>query len=810
MVRQDGTVITARDLTLHEQISLLSGSDFWHTQPLPGKGIREVLLSDGPHGLRAQEDGGDHLGLGGSKPATCFPTAVTIASSWDEELIGQIGRAVGIEALAQGVGVVLGPGLNIKRHPLCGRNFEYLSEDPLVSGRLAAAMVHGIQSTGVGACVKHFAVNNQESHRFVVDAVVDERTLRELYLTGFEFAVTAAEPWTVMAAYNLVNGTYCTDHQTLLTDILRDEWGFTGLVMSDWGATNDRAAGIRAGMDLEMPGSHGISDGDVADAVGSGRLSSAAVAQSADRVLALVARAEGQRQVPASFEEHDSLARRAAGESTVLLVNDGLLPLDPQLSVAVIGAFAQHPRFQGSGSSLVNPVKVTTAWDAFTRRGIATTYAAGYDPVMSPVDQQLIDEAAAAAAAADVAVVMAGLPGVYESEGFDRPDLHLPEQQERLIAAVTQANPRTVVALSNGGPLVMPWIKGPAAVLESYLGGQASGAALLDVLYGDVDPGGRLAETFPADQSDVASDPWFPGDPHQVQYREGLYVGYRHNTTAGVAPLFPFGHGLSYTSFDYGSASLDNSDISAGETVIVSMSVTNAGDRPGSDVVQVYVHDRSGVVQRPRRELRGFAKVRLEPGESTDVAVALDQRAFAFYDVAAHDWRVPSGDFDIEIGRSSEDIHQTLTVSVTGGVTTAPGDQDGPMVAATAAQFQERLGRPIPQPRPVRPFSRLSTVGEIQDTRLGRVIKQALKKFSGADFDEVAAQDPALGKMFERGLDEMPLRATALFSEGRIPWPVLDTVIDLLNGQPIAAVKTSATGVAGTITKTARRFMPGA
>lgn len=796
----------ARDLNLEQQISLLSGSDFWHTQGLPEHDVPAILLSDGPHGLRAQEDGGDHLGLGGSRPATCFPTAVTIASSWDEELIEQIGRAVAAEALSQGVAVVLGPGMNIKRHPLCGRNFEYLSEDPLVSGRLAAAMVRGIQSRGVGACVKHFAVNNQEGHRFVVDAVVDERTLRELYLSGFEHAVTTSRPWTVMAAYNLVNGTYCTDHHRLLTTVLRDEWGFDGLVMSDWGATNDRPAGVHAGMDLEMPGSAGVNDAVVAEAVRDGALDAAAVESCADRVLDLVARSRGQVAVEAPFAANNDLSRRAAAESAVLLTNDGLLPLDPGLSVAVIGAFAQHPRYQGSGSSLVNPTSVTTAWDSFTERGVSATYAAGYDPITARPDQGLIEEAVAVASTADVVVLMAGLPGIYESEGFDRPDLHLPAQQEQLIEAVTAVNLRTVVALSNGAPVVMPWVDRPAAIVESYLGGQASGGALLDVLYGDVEPGGRLAETFPVSQQDVPADPWFPGHPHQVEYREGLFVGYRFHTTAGVPPLFPFGHGLSYTEFEYGPAEVDSDSLIAGEPVTVTVPVTNIGHRAGSDVVQVYVYDRTGVVQRPRRELRGFAKVRLRAGETALASVRLDARAFSFYDTSCAGWRIPTGTFDIEIGRSSTDIIHTLTVTIHGGVTQAPETPETALLAVSDSQFRARLGRPIPSARPVTPFTRLSTVGEIQVTRVGRSIKTVLKRFSGADFDEIAETDAAMGKMFEKGLDEMPLRTTVLFSEGKIPWSVLDAAVDLMNGRPAAAASRSAGAVVSSAARGLRRL----
>ncbi|MEI6621421.1 MAG: glycoside hydrolase family 3 C-terminal domain-containing protein [Actinomycetes bacterium] len=794
-------------LSLHEQISLLSGSDFWHTQPLANHGVPAIRLSDGPHGMRVLPDDADHLGLGSSLPATCFPPAVTIASAWDEELAEEVGRAVAAEALDQGVSVVLGPGLNIKRHPLCGRNFEYLSEDPLVSGRLAAALVRGIQSGGVGACLKHFAVNNQESHRLVVDAVVDERTLRELYLAGFEYAVTVAQPWTVMAAYNLVNGTYCAEHHTLLTRILRDEWGFDGLVMSDWGATNDRAAGVRAGMDLEMPGSGGISDSDVAAQVASGELSSQDVRSCADRVLDLVARSQDPEPVDVSYPDHDALSRRAAAEGTVLLTNDGILPLSAEATVAVIGGFAKSPRYQGAGSSLVNPTSVTTAWDAFTERGMAVTYALGYDPFTSGADQKLIAEAVDAARRAEVVVLMVGLPGVYESEGFDRSDLYLPPQQERLIEAVCEANPRTVVALSNGAPIAMPWVDRPAAIVESYLGGQASGAALVDVLYGEVNPGGRLAETFPRTQAQVPSDPWFPGHPHQVEYREGLMVGYRYYTSTGVAPLFSFGHGLSYTSFEYGPATVDCLEIVAGDSITITVPVTNVGERSGSDVVQVYLHDRSGLVQRPRRELRGFAKVRLDAGESTDVTISLGVRAFAYFDTEAHDWRIPTGVVGIEIGHSSADIDQTLTVTVTDGATTAPGRPDAPLIAASDRDFRARLGHAIPSPRPVRPYTRTSTVGEIQATMLGRGIKAILKRVGGID-TTAREGDLVTAKLLERGLDELPLRSAALLSQGQLSWPIVDTVVELLNGNPVAAAGKAVSGLATQAGRQLRRVLP--
>jgi beta-glucosidase len=776
---QDVGMIEAAGLTLAQQVALLSGADVWRTRAIPEAGIPPIVLSDGPHGLRFQPDTGDNLGTGGSEPATCFPTAVTLASSWDEELVAEVGAAVAVEALAAGVDVVLGPGLNIKRHPLCGRNFEYYSEDPLLSGRLAAAAVRGLQDRGVGACLKHFAVNNQESHRFVVDAVVDERTLREIYLRGFEYAVTTARPWTVMAAYNLVNGAWATGNRRLLTGILRDEWGFDGLVMSDWAATADRVAAVDAGTDLEMPGSAGLWDREVLGAVRRGELPADRVTACAQRVIDLVARSP--RPGPGTFDvdAHDALARRAAAEGTVLLANDGLLPLAPGGTVAVIGAFAGQPRYQGAGSSLVNPTRVTTALDEFRRRGAAVTYAPGYDPERSVRDDALIAEAVTAARAADVAVVLVGLPPADEGEGYDRTRLDLPAQHDALVAAVTAANPRTVVALSNGAPVLMPWRDAPAAILESYLGGQAAGAALVDVLYGDAEPGGRLAETFPAAQADVAADPWFPGDPHQVEYREGLFVGYRHHVTAGVAPLFPFGHGLSYTSFAWDGVTVDPGAVDAGADVTVRLTVTNTGARAGADVVQVYLSDRTGVVLRPRRELAGFAKVRLGPGESAGVEVRVPARAFAFYDVTAGDWRVPSGEFAVEVARSSADVVTSRTVVVRGGVDTAPEGPGTPAVADTGEVFAARLGRPVPRPRPVRPYTRQSTLGQLSGTWIGRLLFAALWRM--APFDaETRADDTAMAT-YRRALEELPLRGAAIYSGGKLRLRAVDALVALLN-----------------------------
>jgi len=785
------------------RVRLLSGRGLWHTAAVPELGVESIMLSDGPHGLRKQENAGDHLGIAPSVPATCYPPAATLACSWDVELLAEVGAAIGREARQQGISVVLGPGLNIKRHPNCGRNFEYFSEDPLLAGELAAAMVRGIQAQGVAACLKHYAVNNQESHRLVVDAVVDERSLREIYLRGFEIAVARSNPWTVMAAYNRVNGEYCTDSPRLLTTILRDEWGFTGLVMSDWTATNDRVAGVRAGMDLEMPSSGGAFDAAVLAALASGELCDEQVNACGQRVLDLVARTKrGRDEVVALPEEaafYHAVARRAAAESAVLLTNDGTLPLQASASIAVIGAFAETPRYQGAGSSQVNPTRLDTALDALRARlgaEVKLDYRCGYDPVLSPVDEAEIAAAVAAAGVAETVLLFAGLPAAYESEGFDREHMRLPEQQERLIAAVCAANPRTVVVLANGAPVEMPWVDAPAAILEAYLGGQATGAAVVDVLFGDVEPSGRLAETFPVCQADVPSDPYFPGEPRQVQYREGLFVGYRYYDSAGVAVRFPFGHGLGYTSFAYGALRLAAESIALGEDVEVRVAITNTGVRAGAEVVQVYVRRPGTRIVRPEKELRGFAKVRLAAGESTEVAVSLGGRAFAHYDVARRGWEVEAGAFEILVGSSAESIHATATIVV--GVAAAAEEVAGEVAgpdpwAPDDDRFAARLGRPIPAPDPAHPFHRNSTFGDLGATRAGRRLQAIILRAARSQTAKMADGNLALQKMFDRATLEAPLRSAAQVSGGKISLAMVDAVIDMLNGDWGRALRRVAT-----------------
>ncbi|MFA9428791.1 glycoside hydrolase family 3 C-terminal domain-containing protein [Egicoccus sp. AB-alg2] len=765
--------------TLAEQVRLLSGQDNWRTEPIGD--VRALVLADGPHGVRRPSAG--QLGIGEAVPATCFPTAASLAATWDPDLLEEVGAALGREARARDVDVLLGPGLNLKRHPAGGRNFEYFSEDPLLSGRLAAALVRGVQSQGVGACLKHFAVNNQESNRLIVDVVVDERTLRELYLSGFEIAVRESAPWTVMCAYNRVNGVYCSDSRRLLTDVLREEWGFDGVVMSDWGATNDRANALAAGMDLEMPGSGKAFDDEVVAAVRRGRIDAADVERSVGRLADLVRRLdEGPAEVAVADDPdaHHALARRVAAAGTVLLTNDGLLPLTGGGRLAVVGRFAAEPRYQGAGSSQVTPTRVEAALPALRERLDATTdvtYAAGYDEAGDTSDT-LVAEAVAAATAADVVVVFAGLPGAYESEGFDRDHLGLPDGHTRVVEAVLDANPRTVVVLSNGGPVELPWADRPAALVEGYLAGQAGGAAIVDVLVGDAEPGGRLAESFPVTVSDLPADANFPGGPKQVVYRERWYVGYRFHETAGVPARFPFGHGGSYTTFAWNDLTVDGQ----GQHVRVEIDVTNTGERAGSEVVQVYVRDVEASVPRPDRELRGFTKVHLAPGETARVGIDLGPRAFAFYDADAGDWRVEAGAFEVLVGASATDVRARATIDVDGEPASTSDVGSGSPWVADDDTFAALLGRPVPRPDPVLPLHRNSSVEDLLHTPLGRRVQPLLAGTATRQMlGSLHQPDAATRRMFETMVRTSPLRAMVLFGRGRPSFRSLDRVLQVLN-----------------------------
>ncbi|WP_350350119.1 glycoside hydrolase family 3 C-terminal domain-containing protein [Microbacterium sp. A8/3-1] len=667
------TEISASDLTLEEKASLTSGADFWTTKAVDRAGIRGVMMTDGPHGLRKQSGGTDHLGLASSVPATCFPPAVGIGSSFDPEIVERVGAAIGVEAAIEDVAVVLGPGINIKRSPLCGRNFEYFSEDPIVSGILGAASVRGVQSQGVGTSLKHFAANNQEFDRMRASSDVDPRPLREIYLRGFERVVKDAAPWTVMCSYNKLNGVWTSEDPWLLTSVLRDDWGFDGLVVSDWGAVNDRVAGVAAGLDLEMPASGGRTDAQLVAAVRAGALDESVLDTAAARVVDLVRKA-GERPAvagPLDVDAHHALAREAAGRSIVLLKNDGaLLPLAPAQKVAVIGAFATEPRFQGAGSSLINPTRVDAAFDELRAvGGDNVSHAAGYAVEGGAIAasgrsaDELRTEAVAVAAAADVAVVFLGLPAAEESEGFDREHIDLPAVQLALLDAVLEANPRTVVVLSNGGVVALPFADRVPAIVESWLLGQAGGSAVTDVLYGAVNPSGKLTETVPVRLEDNPSFGNFPGEFGHVRYGEGLLVGYRWYDAKGLDVTFPFGHGLSYTTFGYGPAT---AQVDGAGDIIVRLDVTNTGDVDGREVVQVYLARTGSIVQRAPRELKAFASVPLAAGETRTVELVVRREDLAYWDVRVDSWIVEGGEYTVDVAASSRDIRSSASVQVDG------------------------------------------------------------------------------------------------------------------------------------------------
>jgi beta-glucosidase len=658
------------ELTLEEKASLTSGSSFWYTAPVERLGIPRIMVSDGPHGLRAQPGEGDHVGLGGSLPATCFPTASAVASTWNPDLLRRIGEALALEARACNLSVILGPGINMKRSPLCGRNFEYFSEDPYLAGELGVGIVDGIQSGGVGTSVKHYAANNQETDRLRVDARVDERTLREIYFPAFERIVTACQPWTIMCSYNKVNGLSASENPWLLTTVLREEFGFEGLVVSDWGAVYHRVPAVKAGLDLEMPPNLPRSPDQVVAAVRSGELDEQVLDARVRTVLELVDKGMDVLDLDEDFDAdtHHRLARAAAAESVVLLKNEGsILPLAPESRIAVIGEFARTPRFQGAGSSQVTPTKVENAFDELTAAFAEVTFAAGYGIGDTSADEALRAEAVEVAAAADTVVMLIGLPGADESEGFDRTHMRLPANQIAALHAVAAANPDVVVVLVNGATVelgdVVPHAR---ALVEAWLGGQAAGGAIADVLSGAVNPSGRLAETVPHRLEDNSSYLNFPGDSRVVRYGEGLFIGYRGYDASHTDVAFPFGFGLSYTSFALSDLDVALSgSVTAGDLKAeVRVTVANTGTVAGAEVVQVYVRDVEASVARPVRELRGFAKVFLEPGESEQVTINLDQRAFSFWSELLGRWAVEAGEFAIEAGPHSRDLPLTRTVTV--------------------------------------------------------------------------------------------------------------------------------------------------
>ena len=649
-------------MTLKEKASLCSGKDFWHLKSIERLGLPEIMVCDGPHGLRKQNAENKKVGIGNSYPATCFPTAVTTACSWDRDLIYKMGQALAEECLQHGVSVLLGPGVNMKRSPLCGRNFEYFSEDPELAGEMGASFIAGVQSKGIGTSLKHFAGNSQEMKRMTSNSIIDERALREIYLRAFEKAVKKSQPWTVMNAYNLLNGTYCSENDWLQNKVLRDEWGFKGAVVSDWGAVNDRVAGLNAGNDLEMPSSGGVNDAKIVEAIKCGVIDETTLDERVDKLIDIILKGAANKKPGYKFDvkAHNLLSRQIAEQSMVLLKNDGnILPLKRVEGeyVAVIGAFADNPRYQGAGSSIINPTMIDSGRRAFNNSPISVKFADGYDRSGKRKNEDAyITEACNLAKNASKAVVFIGLTDDYESEGFDRSTMKLPDGHNRLVEAVSRVNDNVIVVLEGGSPVEMPWADDVKAILNAYLGGQSVAPAIVDVLTGKANPCGKLAETYPVCLKDTPTSFRYPDSKEDVQYRESIFIGYRYYDKVERNVRFPFGFGLSYTSFEYSDIKLKKKNLTKGEGAKVTFTIKNTGDVAGSEIAQVYVAKPESKIFRAPKELKGFVKIHLDPGEEKKVSVELDDRAFAFWNTATEDWCVESGEYKILVGASSRDI----------------------------------------------------------------------------------------------------------------------------------------------------------
>ena len=776
-------------MTLEEKCHLLSGRDFWQTQSVRRLGVESITLSDGPHGIRKQEEGGDQLGLGGSLPATCFPTAATMANSWDPALGEQLGELLGEEAASEGVCVLLGPGMNIKRNPFCGRNFEYFSEDPYLAGKMAAGYIRGIQKNGVAACPKHFAANNTELRRMASNSVMDERTLREIYLTNFEIAVKEGHPKAIMSSYNMVNGVYANENAHLLQRILRETWGFDGFVVSDWGACNDFVDGVRAGAHLEMPTTGGDSPRQLMQAVYEGRISEDKVDVRVDELLDVILSTRkavddfGKKQF--DVDAHHAFAQKCSEESIVLLKNeDDILPLKPCSKVAVIGEFAKKARYQGAGSSVVNCTKLEHTMDVIGDFPLNVVgFAPGY-PRHGKTDDAMIEQACALAKTADYVLMYLGLDEISESEGLDRSTLAIPACQVAALKAVCGANPNVIVVMSAGSAVEMPWLNCCKALVHGYLCGQAGAGAVLKVLLGEVNPSGKLSESYPVKYEDCSSAPYFPAKERTVEYREGLFVGYRYYETANVPVTFPFGFGLSYTTFAY-------SDPEVSPTA-ATFTITNTGDRDGAEVAELYVHAKNPSVYRPKKELKGFKKVFLKAGESKRVTIELDDKAFRYWNSVTNRFEIDGGAYDILIGASVSDIRLSATVSVKG--TDAPQSENaeelpsyrkGDVKAVSDTEFAALLGHPIPDGKwsgiiePNDAIAQLYYAKSLKARFVWKVLDSMLKK-------SIKTGTPDLNITF---IYNMPIRAIGKMAGGMVSQAMCDGILDIINGHGIAFLK---------------------
>ncbi|MBS6195106.1 MAG: glycoside hydrolase family 3 C-terminal domain-containing protein [Clostridiales bacterium] len=745
-------------MTLEEKASLCSGLDFWHTKGIERLGVPSVMVSDGPHGLRKQEEEADHLGLNGSIKAVCFPAGCAMAASFSRKAAAKLGEVLGEECQAENISTILGPAMNIKRSPLCGRNFEYYSEDPLLATEIGTAYVNAVQSRNVGTSPKHFMANNQEYHRMTSSSDMDERTAREIYLAAFEGMVKNARPWTIMNSYNKLNGTYLCENKEILTDVLRRDWGFDGYVMTDWGAMNRRVDALKAGCNLEMPGGSCVTDAQIVQAVKDGELEEEILNRSCEELLNIVFRYAENRKPETVFdrEKDHEAARELEEECIVLLKNeDGILPLSEEKKVAFIGKYAETPRYQGGGSSHINSWKVDSALDT-VKAWADVVYAKGYEDQEDVTDEKLLQEAVEAAKNAEAAVIFAGLPDSFESEGYDRTHLRMPDCQNRLIEEVAKVQPNTIVVLHNGAPVEMPWISRVKAVVEAYLGGQAVGSAAANVLYGKVNPSGRLPETFPLRLQDTPCYLNYGGEHDKVVYSEGVFVGYRYYESKEMPVLFPFGYGLSYTTFEYSSLKVEKESMKESETVKVTVDVKNNGNRAGKEVVQLYVGKKDGSVVRPVRELRAFDKIELNPGETKTVEFVLGSRAFAYWEMEISDWFVESGVYDIQIGKSASEIILTHEIQVEG---------------------EKSISKV---------YTVNSTFGEVMADPKGRAIFASMGEEMnvGASMASMADSQGGEGvisqEMIEAMMEGMPLRSIMMFVPGVRP-EMIEKLVEALN-----------------------------
>ncbi len=780
-------------MTLEQKAAFVSGLDYWHTQGNKELGLPSINITDGPHGLRKKNENkktSDGIGLGNSVPATCFPPASATACSWDPDLIEFMGKALADECLKEKVSVILGPGMNIKRAPTCGRNFEYFSEDPVLAGKMAAGLVKGVQSKGVGTSLKHYACNSQEAYRMIVDEVVDERALRELYLTAFEIAVKEAKPWTVMNSYNRINGEYASQNYYLQQKVLRGEWGFDGLIVTDWGSSVDRIPGLMCGTDLEMPSSGGYNTKKIIDAVNSGELNIEDLDKRVDVVVDLILRSKPalEKTVNFSFDDHHAVARKVAEGSMVLLKNDdNILPLKKGMKVAVIGELASAPRYQGAGSSVINPTKLDNALEELKKLGVDVTYARGYEKSKNEVNEQLFAEAKSVAASCDVALVFVGLTEEFEGEGYDRENIEMPSSHNALVSAVAEANANTAVVLAGGSVINLPWINEVKGLLDTRLGGQATGSATANILTGAVNPSGKTSETYPLAYSDNPTYGNYPAGPVTSEHRESVYIGYRYYDKAKKDVLFPFGYGLSYTSFEYSDLQVSAEEINDTDTLTVSFKVKNTGDVFGAEVAQLYVGDIESTIYRPLKELKGFKKLFLEAGEEKEVTLTLSKRDFAFFNVYSGEFHVESGEFAILIGSSSRDIKllKTITVNSTDTATipdysvSAPAYYTADISGMTGAQFEAVLGRPIPNPErdTTKPIDIYCCLDDARHTKWGGRICGLIEGMMA----KMGSDANGDGKMLAAMATQIPIRNFIAMSMGVFSTGMADGLLMILN-----------------------------